>query len=354
MILEIFVMKLKSEMLTLKDIAKALNLSVATVSKAVRDSHEISDATKKLVNDYAQLHHYRPNIMAQMLRHKNGRSIGVIIGAIPNNFFSDVLNGMESITHQKDYHIIITQSLESLAREEENLEHLTWRAVDGLLVSLSSETKSVEHFKKVHESGIPIVFYDRVTDEIKTHQVVSDNIGGTYKGTMHLIKNRYTRIAHITSSKELSITKERLEGYEKGLKEQGIPINPDYIKYCNHGGRELDEIESAIDDLLKMKPRPDAIITASDRITIGTMAILKKKKIAIPKQVAMVGYSNFYAPEIFNPELTTLSQPAFEMGRAAAELLIKLIESKRQPTKFEKRILPTELVVRESSKARKK
>ncbi len=180
-------MKLRSEQITLKDIAKALGLSIATVSKAVRDSHEISAATKKRVNEYAQKNHYRPNLMAQMLRHKNGRSIGVIIGAIPNSFFSDVLNGMESVTHQKDYHIIITQSLESVEREKKNLEHLTWRAVDGLLVSISSETKSMEHFKKVHESGIPIVFYDRVTDEIKTHQVVADNIGGTYNATMHLI-----------------------------------------------------------------------------------------------------------------------------------------------------------------------
>lgn len=347
-------MKLKSETLTLKDIAKALNLSVATVSKAVRDSHEISDATKKLVNDYASKHNYRPNLMAQMLRHKNGRSIGVIIGAIPNSFFSDVLNGMESITYQKDYHIIITQSLESSEREQKNLKHLTWRAVDGLLVSLSAETTSVDHFKEVHESGIPIVFYDRVTDEIKTHQVVSDNIDGTYKGTMHLIKNGYTRIAHITSSKELSITKERLLGYEKALKEQGIPLNQDYIKYCKHGGKEIAEIETAIDDLLKMKQGPDAIITASDRITIGAMAILKKKKIAIPEQMALVGYSNFHSPEIFSPELTTLSQPAFEMGRAAAELLIKLIESKRQPAKFEKKVLPTVLVVRESSKGKSK
>ncbi len=347
-------MKPKSDAITLKDMAKALNLSVATVSKAVRDSHEISDATKKLVKEYAQKHHYRPNIMAQMLRQKNGRSIGVLIGAIPNNFFSEVLNGMESITHQKDYHIIITQSLESVDREKKNLEHLTWRAVDGLLVSLSAETTSLEHFKEVHASGIPIVFYDRVTDEIKTHQVVSDNIGGAYAGTMHLIRNQYIRIAHITSSRELSITSERLQGYEKALKEQGIPINTDYIKYCKHGGKDLDEIEEAIDELLKTKPRPEAIITASDRITIGTMAILKKKHIKVPTQMALVGYSNFSAPEIFEPALTSISQPAFEIGRAAAELLIKLIENKRPPSKFEKRILPAELVVRESSRARKK
>jgi LacI family transcriptional regulator len=264
------------------------------------------------------------------------------------------LNGMESVTHQKDYHIIITQSLESVEREKKNLEHLTWRAVDGLLVSISSETKSMDHFKQVHDSGIPIVFYDRVTDEIKTHQVVSDNIGGTYNATMHLISNQYTRIAHITSSRELSITKERLAGYEKALKEQGIPFNPAYIQYCDHGGKDLDEIEAAIDALLQAKPRPDAVITASDRITIGTLAILKKKKIKIPNQLAIVGYSNFSAPEIFEPELTTIRQPAFEIGRSAAELLIKLIETKRPPTKFEKRILPAELQVRDSSGSRAK
>lgn len=347
-------MKQRSEIITLKDIALALNLSVATVSKAVRDSHEISDATKQRVNEYARKNNYRPNLMAQMLRHKNGRSIGVIIGAIPNNFFSEVLHGMESVTYQKDYHIIITQSLESMAREMKNLEHLTWRAVDGLLVSLSAETKSVEHFKKVHETGIPIVFYDRVTDEIKTHQVISDNVGGTYAGTMHLIRNGYTRIAHITSSRELSITAERLKGYEKAAREQGIPLNSSYIKYCNHGGKDLDEIEEAINDLLKVKPRPEAIITASDRITIGTLAILKKKKIRIPAQMAIVGYSNFSAPEIFEPGLTSIDQPAYEMGRSAAELLIKLIESKRPVNKFEKRVLPAELHIRDSSRPRKR
>lgn len=342
-------MRSKTEPITLKDIAKAVGLSVATVSKALRDSHEISDATKARVTEYASKHNYRPNLMAQMLRHKNGRSIGVIIGAIPNNFFSDVLNGMESVTYQKDYHIIITQSLESLQREKKNLEHLTWRAVDGLLVSLSAETKSIEHFKKVHDAGIPIVFYDRVTDEIKTHQVVADNIGGTYNATMHLINNNYKKIGHITSSRELSITRERLKGYENALGERNISINPDYIQYCAHGGKDLDEIEASIDFLLNMKQPPDAIITASDRITIGALAILKKKNVSIPDQLAIVGYSNFSAPEVFNPELTTIHQPAFDIGKSAAELLIKLIETKRAPSKFEKRVLPTELQLRASS-----
>lgn len=347
-------MKTRPEPITLKNIAEALGFSVATVSKALRDSHEISPETKKLVSEYAAKHNYRPNIMAQMLRHKNGRSIGVIIGAIPNNFFSDVLNGMESVTFQKDYHIIITQSLESLEREKKNLEHLTWRAVDGLLVSLSAETQSIEHFKKVHDAGMPIVFYDRVTDEIKTHQVVSDNIGGAYAATIHLLENGFKRIAHITSSKELSITQERLTGYRKALEEKNIPFNEDYIQYCAHGGKITEEVEDAIGELLMLKQKPDALITASDRITIGAMAILKKRNIKIPSQIAVVGYSNFSAPEIFQPELTTVRQPAFDIGRSAAELLIKLIETKRLPARFEKRVLPVELNIRESSVPKRK
>jgi LacI family transcriptional regulator len=346
-------MTFKSDSITLKDIAKALNLSVATVSKALRDSHEISTATKKMVHAYAKQHHYRPNLMAQMLRHKNGRSIGVIIGAIPNNFFGEVLNGMEAVTYQKDYHIIITQSLESVQREIRNLEHLTWRTVDGLLVSLSAETDSIEHFQKVHEAGIPIVFFDRVADDIKTHQVGVDNAGGTYEATKHLIANGYTRIAHITSSPELYITRERLKGYTRALKEQGIPLVDDYICYCNHGGKDSGETLDALERLLQLDHRPDALITASDRITISTLAFLKKKGIRIPTDLAIVGYSNFSAPEIMQPELTTVKQPAFEMGRSAAELLIKLIEAKRPPGRFEKRILPVELQVRDSSGKRK-
>lgn len=343
-------MKLRTGQVTLKDIAQALDLSVATVSKALRDSHEISSTTKARVSAYAKKHNYRPNLMAQMLRHKNGRSIGVIIGAIPNNFFSEVLNGMESVTYQKDYHIIITQSLESVQREKKNLEHLTWRAVDGLLVSLSSETQSIAHFREVHEAGIPIVFYDRVTDEIRTHQVVSDNVGGAYSATAHLLGNGYTRIAHITSSKDLSITQERLQGYKNALNENKVALNHKYICYCAHGGKEPGEIESAIESLFSLKEPPDAIITASDRITITTLAILKKRNVRIPEDIGIVGYSNFSAPEIFQPELSTIRQPAFEIGRAAAELLIKLIETKRPPAKFEKRIFPSELNVRKSSR----
>jgi len=337
-----------SEQATIKDIAKALNLSISTVSRALKGSYKISEATTAAVKEYAAQINYRPNLAAQGLKGKHSRSIGVILASVPNNFFSEVISGIESIASNSNYHIIITQSLESFEKEKENLEHLTWRSVDGLLVSVSSETKNFDHFSNVNSAGTPIVFFDRIAD-IKTHSVSCDNEDGSYKATKHLIDNGYSRIAHITSSEELSITKERRQGYIKALSENNIPVDDTLIKYCKHGGMTKEEVENAIRELLNSKKPPDAIVTASDRITLLSLTILHQLKIKIPGQMAVAGFSNFTAPEIINPSLTVIKQPAFEIGRKAAELLIKLIESKRPPAEFEKIKLPTELVIGNSS-----
>ncbi len=344
---------MKSDNITIKDIAQALGLSNSTVSRALQDSYKISETIKKKVQDYAREKNYRPNLVAQSLRSNKTRSIGILIPSIPNIFWGEVINGIESVAHDKNYHFLITQSLESYQRELENLEHLMWRSVDGLLISLSTETENIEHFKKVHEKNIPIVFFDRVTDAIETHQVKTDNAEGTYKATRHLIDNGYKRIAHITSPPNISITKERLEGYYRALKEFNLEVNPDYVKYCYHGGREVNEVETVLDELLSLKKAPDAVIAASDRITIAVLALLQKRKISIPKKLAVIGFTNFTSPEIFNPPLTTVRQPAFEMGKLATELLIQLIESKRPVTSFEKRILPTEMFIRDSTSRKK-
>ena len=174
-VLQISNRTMKLDQITIKDIAKALNLSIATVSRALRDSYKISGVTKQKVLEYAAAHNYRPNLMAQSLKNKKSRTIGVIISAVPNNFFADVINGIESVASQKDYHVIITQSQESREKEIKNTEHLAWKSVDGLLVSLSTETEDVNHFKKLHEFGVPFVFFDRITNDIKTHLVVVDN-----------------------------------------------------------------------------------------------------------------------------------------------------------------------------------
>src|SRR3954464_2732890 len=208
---------MKFETATIKDIAKALNLSTSTVSRALRGSHEISPETKALVLEYAEKINYRPNPIALSLKERRSRSIGVIVSEIANNFFSQAINGIESIAYNRGYHVIISQSHESEEREMVNVQHLASRSVDGLLVSLSSQSTDLSHYKELHEKGLPIVFFDRITDEIETHKVVADNSLGAFHATEHLIDNGYKRIAHITNSAFLSISKALSDGYKKPL-----------------------------------------------------------------------------------------------------------------------------------------
>ncbi len=340
---------MKFEAITIKDIAKALGLSVSTVSKAMRGSHEISEETKNNVLAYAREHNYKPNPIAQSLKRGRSKSIGVIVCNIDNNFFSQVINGIESVARQKDYNVIITQSRESYEREVANSEHLSSRSVDGLIISLSAETRNVDHLTKLHQKGLPIVFFDRVTDEIATHKVIANNFKGAYDATRHLLEQGFRRIAHITSSVSLSITAERLQGYKKALTDAGLQPDERYIKLCEHGGMIQEETRQALSELLQLEQRPDAIFTASDRLSTTTLSLLRQMKIAVPQQIALVGFTNSISADIFNPSLTSVVQPALEMGQQITDLLIQLIESKRPVTEFQKRILDTELKIRDSS-----
>jgi len=340
---------MKFEAITIKDIAKALGLSISTVSKALHGSHEISKETKAQVLAYASQYNYKPNPIAQSLKKGRSKSIGVIVCNIDNNFFSQAINGIESVARQKDYNVIITQSRESYDREVANSEHLSSRLVDGLIISLSAETRNVDHLVRLHQKGLPIVFFDRVTDAIATHQVIADNYKGAYEATRHLLQQGFRRIAHITSSHSLSITSERLQGYRQALEDAGIQPDPRYIKLCEHGGMIQEETRQALMQLLEMQDRPDAIFTASDRLSTTTLSLLRQMRIEIPGQIALVGYTNSISADIFNPSLTAVVQPALEMGQQITELLIQLIESKHPVTSFQKHVLATELKIRDSS-----
>lgn len=337
------------EPITIKDIAKALGLSTSTVSRALRGSYEISSETKKLVVEYAEQFNYRPNPIALSLKERRSRSLGVVVCEIANNFFSQAINGIESVAYNRGYHVIISQSHESYDREVVNVEHLASRSVDGLLVSLSAETDHIEHFKNLHDKGFPIVFFDRITEEIDTFKVVVDNYKGAYNATKHLIDSGYKKIAHISSAPHLSISIERLEGYKAALKDNNIPFTESYVKNCNHGGMIYKELEDAVKSLINLKDRPDAIFSAGDRLTVSCLSALNAVGIKIPEEIALVGFSNSPLVELMSPSLTVVKQPAFEMGQTATELLIKLIESKRPITEFEKIILQTEVFVRKSS-----
>lgn len=339
---------MKFESATIKDIARALNLSTSTVSRALRGSYEISAETKKQVLEYAEKINYRPNPIALSLKERRTRALGVVVSEIANNFFSQAINGIESIAYNRGYHVIITQCHESHEREKVNVEHMAARGVDGLLISLSSESVDLSYLKDLHDKGMPIVFFDRITTEIETHTIVANNYLGAFHATEHLIYEGFKKIAHITSSPYLSITRERLEGYKDALSKHSIPFNESLVKYCNHGGMILTEIEEAIHSLFKSKTKPDAIFTASDRITIVCFGLLKRMN--LKKEVGFTGFTNTQVGDLISPSLTVVQQPAFEIGQTATEYLIQMIESKRPITEFVNKVLETELIIRESSK----
>jgi DNA-binding LacI/PurR family transcriptional regulator len=344
---------MKFEAVTIKDIAKALGVSTSTVSRALRDSYEISPETKQLVLDCAEKLNYHPNPIALSLKEKRSRSIGVVVCEIANNFFSQIINGIESISYDRGYNVIISQSHESYEREVMDLRYLASRSVDGLLISVSTETNDISHLKALHEKGLPIVFFDRITEEINTHSVIIDNFKGAYEATEHLVQNGYKHIAAIANSEFLSITTERLAGYREALLANGIEPDDSYIKHCFYGGMIFSEIEEAVNRLMTLRTKPDAIFTMSDKLTSGCLKTLNRRGIRVPDDIALVGFSNSDIAELISPPLTVVRQPAYEIGRDATELLLQLIESKRPIKQFEKRVLTPELQIRESSLPRK-
>ncbi|MBL7737828.1 MAG: LacI family DNA-binding transcriptional regulator [Chitinophagaceae bacterium] len=340
---------MKFEAVTIKDIAKALGLSTSTVSRALRDSYEISPETKKLVLEYAEKINYHPNPIALSLRERRSRSIGVIVAEIANSFFSQAIDGIESIAYKNGYNVIISQSRESFEREQIHLNYLTSRSIDGLIVSVASETKDFRNFKDLHDKGMPIVFFDRVVTDIDTHKVTVDNYQGAYNATRHLIEKGFKQIAAIANSEVLSISRERVAGYKAALADQGIKEKDSFIRHCAHGGLILSEVEEAVSGLLEQKTKPDAILALSDKITTGCFRILKSREIAVPDEIGLIGFSNSDLTELIGPPLSIIKQPAFEMGEIATGLLLQLIESKRPVTEFETKTLAPQLILRESS-----
>lgn len=334
---------------TIKDIAKALNLSTSTVSRALNGSHEIGAETKKLVLEYAEKINYRPNPIALSLKEQKSHSIGVVVCEVANNYFSQAINGIESIAYNSGYHVIITQTHESAQRELANVQHLLSRQVDGLLVSLSAETVDTAIYEDLYQKGFPIVFFDRIPPHIKTDRVTIDNYGGAYRVTESLIKSGFKKIAHLTSNSNLLISQERFKGFKAALDQHGINFSPVYFKQCNHGGMLLKEMETAVEELMTLPVPPDAIFSTNDRLTTGCIPILKTLGFKIPDQVALAGFSNSDVAESFDPPLTVVRQPAFQMGQMATELLIKTIERKQTTETHITEVLDAELICRESS-----
>ncbi|MBD1395352.1 LacI family DNA-binding transcriptional regulator [Mucilaginibacter glaciei] len=326
---------------TIKDIAIALNLSPSTVSRALRDGYEISAGTKKIVTDYANSINYQSNPNALSLKNKRSFSIGIVVPELANSFFSQAIAGIESVAYESGYHTIITQTHDSSTRERTNANHLANRSVDGLLISMSSGTTDYTFLKTLHKNGLPIVFFDRIIDEIETFKVTSANFTGSYNATQSLIKSGRKRIAVLANAPQLSITNERLAGYKKALEDNKMPYNADLIRWCYKGGNDYQEVENAVISLLALTDQPDAIFITSDRISISCIRALKSLN-ADPNTMAVTGFSNSDVVDLLQPNFCYVRQKAFEMGQIAMQMLLKLIESKYPITEFETRVIDTE------------
>ncbi|HEY4107669.1 LacI family DNA-binding transcriptional regulator [Puia sp.] len=332
---------------TIKDIAQKLKLSVSTVSRALRDSTEIKPATRQLVRELAAELRYSPNPIALSLKEKKSKIIGVIVPEIANNFCAATIAGIEDIAYSRGYHVIIFQSHEKFEREVINTQLLTSRRIEGLIISLSNETTSLTHIHEMIGKGIPVVMFDRVSDEITTHKVVVNDYYGAYKATEHLIQEGFHDIVHLTISPFLSITQKRLNGYCDALRKYNIPQKKEWIVHCNF---DAAEIERSIRRLFSGPDKPNAILASVERLATICMNVLRDMNLRIPDDVALVGFSDNPISHLLSPALTSVRQPTFDIGQQAAELMLNLIENKHAVPKFRTVQLETALDIQASSR----
>ena len=329
---------------TIVDIAVRLNISISTVSRALRDAPDVNPITKQSVRDMAKKIGYEPNTVAASLRRNKTNIIGIIVPEFVHAYFPSVILGVQDVVNSAGYKLMICQSNESFDLEENNLQAMISSRVDGLIMALSRETDHYEHIKKVQEKT-PIVFFNRVTDELTGSKVLVDDYGGAFEAVEHLIAIGCRRIAHLAGPENLTMSENRLNGYLDALKKHGIPINPRLIKHADF----MDEKAwSCTQELIDLPDRPDAIFAVNDPAAIQALICIKKNDLRIPQDMALVGFSNAPHSAFVDPPLTSVIQPTFAIGKTAAELLLQHIESGEQ-YKPETRILKTSLQIRQST-----
>ncbi len=331
----------------LKELSKKLNLSISTVSRALRDSSEISEATKKRVKKKARELNYHANPFASNLRNQKSKTIAVIIPAIANTFFSLATNGAESFAQEKGYHVLIYQTHEELAREISISKHLQNGRVDGIMISLTKETFDTSHIKELMDKGIPVVFFDRVAENLQVPKITTDDFESAFKGTEHLIKSGCKRISFIGISEVLAINNNRLAGCLAAMQKHKIKIDKSILITCDE-----DRIKNKqkIKKLLNSTNRPDAVFACVEEIAISSYEICEELKLNIPKDLKIMSYSNLNTSAILKSALTSITQPAYEMGREAASELFKIMYKKDYVSVGSTIVLKSSLIVRNSTK----
>jgi len=337
----------KTGQVTIKDIAKALDISPSTVSRALKDHPDISPSTKKAVNDLAEELKYEPNAIALSLRSNETKTIGVIIPEIVHFFFSTVISGIEDVAYQQGYNVIVSQTNETYEREVSDTKAMAAHRVDGLLVSVSKETKDFSHFKELLERGIPIVFFDRICEELKTHRIVIDDFQSAFSAVEHLISTGKRRIAHIYGDQNLLICRQRFDGYKAALEKHNIPYDESLVALA--GDHDFDSVKSITSAMLDKGGNPNGIFAHNDMVAYGAMLAIKERNIAIPDEMGIVGFSNWNFSSLIQPGLSSISQSGFEMGQEAAKMFIEQVQLKEEEFVPTTRVIPSKLIIREST-----
>ncbi|MFE3869823.1 LacI family DNA-binding transcriptional regulator [Flavobacterium sp. ZS1P70] len=334
---------------TLKQIAKELNVSVSTVSKALNDSPEISEMTKIKIKEYAKLKNYKPNIIGLNLKNRKTKTIGVIIPNILNSFFAKVFSGIEKVADEKGYNVIMCISNESLEKEAHTLEMLSNGTIDGFILSVSEEAQKLHeynHFKEIINDGTPIVMFDRIAEGVDCDKVIVDDFDSALNSTQRLIDLGCKNIALFSSIDNLSVGKLRAEGYLKALENNNITINPNLILRTDSEDDLNEKIEQILDS-----DTIDGIFALEESDSVAALKFGLKKGNKIPEELSIIGFADgILASRRLSPSLTTVSQHGIEIGEVAAKLLIERLESKEEHLPYETVVIKTKLKERESTR----
>lgn len=332
--------------ITIYDIAKKLDLSSATVSRALNDSSVINEKTKNKVKQIALDLGYQQNNFASSLRKQKSNTIGVIIHELKSNFTTSVLAGIEKITTEAGYDLIIAHSSENVKKEIANAHNLFHKRVDGLIASLSFETENMEHFEKFYKKAIPVIFFDRVEESNESTKVIIDNYKAGYSATNHLIDQGCKRIIIVTGNLKRNVYKNRFRGYRDAVVNQGLEVLEESIIIKDLSEQSGVEVANQI---LAMTPMPDGAFITNDFTAAVCMRTLKKNGIKIPEDIAIIGFNNDPISKIVDPTLTTIDYPGVLMGEVAATNLLNHINGKTDLKKMNTIIINSELIIRESS-----
>ena len=333
--------------ITLKKIAAEFNVSIATVSKALNDSHDISTKTKDIIQEFAKKHHYKPNKIALSLLNKKTKTLGVIIPNIMNSFFTEVIVGIEEKATELGYSLISCISNESYEKELNTVELLKNGTIDGFIVSLAEETqinKDFTHFIDAINEGVPIILFDRVTDEIECDKVIVNDFEGARHATEHLIKTGCKKIALISVIDNLSVGKLRFEGYKKALSDNFISIEEKIIVRLT----KKEDFETSMKIILSDKSI-DGLLCLEESSALESLKLVKSMKYKIPQEMSIICFTNGKLPQYVSPTITTISQHGKYIGETATKMLVDRLESK-QEIEFSTKIIKTSLIERDTTK----